>query len=912
MMAAADRRASGQRQQQAASRPSSASCSLSASSLLLINRCQCLPPGKVVVISGSKSAEIASRNNFVGSEQCRHRCSVRQWHAGRGPNCRLFLPLLQSVGTRRQQHTAQQPLVSLLLLFLLTISATVCPSLAQMPPFPMPSMPLPAAATNAFVPAVDANDNNDASVAAIVDAQPVEVVPAELTVDGATDDDLSTTNALRIGGVRANAIMSEAVPLLPPSVVAAARAWTKRFQYASAGAAVTHLASPPGTVPLMIGGGLPTKAFGGPAGGGTERRRKPPTIGAAGDEMPKEQQQKHGAKTMEEGAADDESDTSEAVGTARLVAMEDVDRDELSAAAPQTGAADAADQRASTAVTDYSSTNDDHQLTASSTSPTISTASSVPEDDNDSGADNVPPPPPPIHPSAASPLDDDHSPPLLSSLSGSQLAPSPISPPPIDILSPSEGPVELENPTTVVPQPSSSVGTTAATAATTADAAAGDNPSSSPFSPVAVELTASQPKLPEAAAPFPSSSSDNAPRVAAAAQRSPSAAAADSDGSINMNNEAKNTHAVGELDLKSDRELAKLMRRTTIRMHDYPTEMPSTPTASTTVNPLVVAAQLAASQAPSLFPGALPGGPFALPPPQQQQPLQSPTVHHQSSRTHQHQHQQSQQQQQQQQQQRRHSPAPRAEQFEQLGCNWDLITLSCKDLFRVGWCESCADFGVPPFVHDCRCTAVTGLYVQTASFLGSAAAAARANAALTANQSATSGGGTSAAAVPPPVAWPMFPLLPTLGQLGPPLLEAPGGANAGTALPRAATAELQQQLLLANALRFPPQPLPQIGQVPTAAGSAAAGLGLVPLGVGGAQTAQLAAVPLAAAVQQQQQQQLLINRQQQQQWDMMTPVLLASPVHRHTDSSALNGPLFSSPQLSAAQFALRKLSKRRR
>ncbi|KAL3101764.1 hypothetical protein niasHS_003173 [Heterodera schachtii] len=146
-------------------------------------------------------------------------------------------------------------------------------------------------------------------------------------------------------------------------------------------------------------------------------------------------------------------------------------------------------------------------------------------------------------------------------------------------------------------------------------------------------------------------------------------------------------------------------------------------------NQMVVAAQLAASQAPSLFPGALPGAPFALPP-----PLLS-SCHF--------------------------SPPLFTRDF-----GWDLMTLSCKDLLRVGCCEICADFGVPSIVHDCRYTAVTGLYVQqtASSSLGSAAAASRPNAALTANQT-TASGGTAAVAVPSLVVCPMLPLLSTLGQL---------------------------------------------------------------------------------------------------------------------------------------------------
>nr|CAD2191076.1 unnamed protein product [Meloidogyne enterolobii] len=69
------------------------------------------------------------------------------------------------------------------------------------------------------------------------------------------------------------------------------------------------------------------------------------------------------------------------------------------------------------------------------------------------------------------------------------------------------------------------------------------------------------------------------------------------------------------------------------------------------------------------------------------------------------------------------------EQYEQLGCGWDFLSQSCKDLFRVGWCQNCFDFG-NQLMHDCRCIKVTNFYIQTTSFLGSSAASERANSAI--------------------------------------------------------------------------------------------------------------------------------------------------------------------------------------
>ncbi|KAI1695897.1 hypothetical protein DdX_19328 [Ditylenchus destructor] len=72
------------------------------------------------------------------------------------------------------------------------------------------------------------------------------------------------------------------------------------------------------------------------------------------------------------------------------------------------------------------------------------------------------------------------------------------------------------------------------------------------------------------------------------------------------------------------------------------------------------------------------------------------------------------------------------EQFEQLGCGFDLLTQSCKDVFQIGWCQQCADFG-NIFLHDCKCTSVTALYSNAMAAFASAAAAAGASAAINAN-----------------------------------------------------------------------------------------------------------------------------------------------------------------------------------
>lgn len=37
-----------------------------------------------------------------------------------------------------------------------------------------------------------------------------------------------------------------------------------------------------------------------------------------------------------------------------------------------------------------------------------------------------------------------------------------------------------------------------------------------------------------------------------------------------------------------------------------------------------------------------------------------------------------------------------------LGCAWDIVTNTCKDLFGLGWCAQCYDFG-NIFLHNCKC-----------------------------------------------------------------------------------------------------------------------------------------------------------------------------------------------------------------
>lgn len=45
------------------------------------------------------------------------------------------------------------------------------------------------------------------------------------------------------------------------------------------------------------------------------------------------------------------------------------------------------------------------------------------------------------------------------------------------------------------------------------------------------------------------------------------------------------------------------------------------------------------------------------------------------------------------------TPAPNDD---TLGCTWDFITNSCKDVFALNWCTRCHDFG-NVFLHNCKC-----------------------------------------------------------------------------------------------------------------------------------------------------------------------------------------------------------------
>uniref|UniRef100_A0A915BUD0 Uncharacterized protein n=2 Tax=Parascaris univalens TaxID=6257 RepID=A0A915BUD0_PARUN len=45
------------------------------------------------------------------------------------------------------------------------------------------------------------------------------------------------------------------------------------------------------------------------------------------------------------------------------------------------------------------------------------------------------------------------------------------------------------------------------------------------------------------------------------------------------------------------------------------------------------------------------------------------------------------------------TPAPNDD---TLGCTWDFITNSCKDVFALNWCARCHDFG-NVFLHNCKC-----------------------------------------------------------------------------------------------------------------------------------------------------------------------------------------------------------------
>uniref|UniRef100_A0A1I8BHS0 Phlebovirus glycoprotein G2 fusion domain-containing protein n=1 Tax=Meloidogyne hapla TaxID=6305 RepID=A0A1I8BHS0_MELHA len=164
---------------------------------------------------------------------------------------------------------------------------------------------------------------------------------------------------------------------------------------------------------------------------------------------------------------------------------------------------------------------------------------------------------------------------------------------------------------------------------------------------------------------------------------------------LNLNNKP---FALNELDIKSDGVLSKMMKRTTLTTREYPiNKIILTTTQIPLINSLKPFNDL--SQLPLLtFPG-LPIPQQIIPSPNNQNNLQNQNIQSKQS-----------------------------EQFGQLGCGWDFLTQSCKDLFRVGWCQNCHDFG-NQLMHDCRCIKVTNFYIQTTSFLGSSAASERANSA---------------------------------------------------------------------------------------------------------------------------------------------------------------------------------------
>ncbi|CAD5226205.1 unnamed protein product [Bursaphelenchus okinawaensis] len=54
------------------------------------------------------------------------------------------------------------------------------------------------------------------------------------------------------------------------------------------------------------------------------------------------------------------------------------------------------------------------------------------------------------------------------------------------------------------------------------------------------------------------------------------------------------------------------------------------------------------------------------------------------------------------------STTPSSTDLEQLGCGFDLLTQTCKDVFGLGWCSQCTDLG-NVFLHDCKCAAPTEL-----------------------------------------------------------------------------------------------------------------------------------------------------------------------------------------------------------
>lgn len=177
---------------------------------------------------------------------------------------------------------------------------------------------------------------------------------------------------------------------------------------------------------------------------------------------------------------------------------------------------------------------------------------------------------------------------------------------------------------------------------------------------------------------------------------------------------------LSELEVKSDKQLQKSMQRTTVRTKIYPAEpidsdtgdqdliysttplpqtstikqTPATVTPATTSQVPVQPPQFTLAPFPGFtpqnftqpnfniglgFPPQPPPVPLPSPPPVSLPP--APQVSIPSS-----------------------SPNLTATpQYEQLGCGFDLLTNSCKDVFGLGWCQGCEDFG-NIFLHDCRCT----------------------------------------------------------------------------------------------------------------------------------------------------------------------------------------------------------------
>uniref|UniRef100_A0A7E4VUM9 Secreted protein n=1 Tax=Panagrellus redivivus TaxID=6233 RepID=A0A7E4VUM9_PANRE len=163
---------------------------------------------------------------------------------------------------------------------------------------------------------------------------------------------------------------------------------------------------------------------------------------------------------------------------------------------------------------------------------------------------------------------------------------------------------------------------------------------------------------------------------------------------------------VSELEIKDDHQLFKSMQRTTVKMREYPsqdgidgntndseagsfdttTPLPSTASSNAASVEMVTPVLPVGNTIPAFM--TLPGftAPTFPPIPSQANltgglPPYLPVgvgIAHASSTT--------------------------APQFEQLGCNWDILSNTCKDVFALGWCLGCEDFG-NVFLHDCRCTA---------------------------------------------------------------------------------------------------------------------------------------------------------------------------------------------------------------